>query len=71
MNKSLLFLYFNLFACLLVQGQGVSIKGQFTYTEGFEQVRLVGFQDSVQVLAQSPLKEGRFALELQNLQPQN
>ena len=53
----------------MVQGQSVSIKGQFTYTEGFEQVRFVGFQDSVQVLAQSPLKEGGFSLEVQNLQP--
>jgi thiol-disulfide isomerase/thioredoxin len=69
MHKFLLLFYCNLFACLLVQGQSVSIQGQFTYTEGFEQVRFVGFRDSVQVLAQSPLKEGGFALEVQNLQP--
>lgn len=69
MHKFLLLLYCNLFACLLVQGQSISIKGQFTYTEGFEQVRLVGFQDSVQVLAQSPLKESGFAIEVQNIQP--
>lgn len=69
MHKFLLLLYCNLFACLLLQGQSVSIQGQFTYPDGFDQVRLVGFQDSVQVLAQSPLKEGGFSLEVQNLQP--
>lgn len=67
MSKWLVVFSISFFSFIMVRGQNIAIQGQFTYTEGFEQVRLIGFQDSLQVLAKSSIKEGDFALQLANV----
>ncbi len=57
------------FIMLQAQGQVINLKGQFTNTAGFDKVSLVGFKDSLNVLAQSALKKDAFALQLKDLVP--
>lgn len=68
MKVHILFIFFNISVILPVTAQqGCHINGHFNSTDGFEKVYLVSFKDSTQVLAQSPLKEGHFALPLKSL----
>jgi thiol-disulfide isomerase/thioredoxin len=68
MRLRLLFIFFNICVILPVTAQqACHINGNFSYTDGFEKVYLVSFKDSTQVLAESPLKEGHFALPLKSI----